>query len=86
MRTLTVVEDTSFSFVLDCVHISTISVCRNIKVQTIVYLDYLAARGDGTPCKRALATFGKRFGLELYRQRRATQKVMAKSRAAIDGD
>ena len=31
-----------------------------------------AAETDAT--KRALATFGKRFGLELYRQRRATQK------------
>ena len=31
-----------------------------------------AAETDAT--KRSLATFGKRFGLELYRQRRATQK------------
>ena len=31
-----------------------------------------AAETDAT--KRALATFGKRFGLELYRQRQATQK------------
>ena len=35
-----------------------------------------AAETDAT--KRALATFGKRFGLELYRQRRATQKAQSR--------
>ena len=33
-----------------------------------------AAETDAT--KRSLATFGKRFGLELYRQRRTTQKAL----------